>query len=62
MAARVLTIVDPPMRQTIAVAREALGAVLVWEPRRWVRDVPRDDVTERLREAIRSPRADHEDV
>lgn len=36
----VLTIADAPYAQTVAVARVALGAVLVWQPRRWVPDVP----------------------
>lgn len=40
MTATILRITDAPMRQTITIAREALNAVLVWEPTRWVRDVP----------------------
>lgn len=42
MTATFLRITDAPMRQTITIAREALDAVLVWEPVRWVRDVPAD--------------------
>ncbi len=62
MTATFLTIADAPMAQTVAIVREALDAVLVWEPRRWVREVPADPVTARLRDAVRNPRADHEDV
>jgi hypothetical protein len=40
VSARVLTIRDAPSAQTVAIAREALDAVLVWEPRRWLPDVP----------------------
>lgn len=40
MTAQFLTIRDAPFAQTVAIAREALDAVLVWEPRRWHRDVP----------------------
>lgn len=40
MTRNVLTIRDAPFAQTVAIAREALDAVLVWEPRRWHRDVP----------------------
>lgn len=62
MTATFLTIADAPLEQTVAIVRESLDAVLVWEPRRWVRDVPADAVTARLRDAVRNPRADHEDV
>lgn len=48
--------------QTVRVVREVTGQVLVWEPSRWVREVPADRVTARLRHAVRNPRADHEDV
>lgn len=40
MTAPILTIHDAPLPQTVAIAREALGAVLLWQPRRWVEDVP----------------------
>ena len=39
MTAPFLTIHDAPLPQTIAIAREALGAVLLWQPRRWVPEV-----------------------
>ena len=40
MTAPFLTIHDAPLPQTIAIAREALGAVLLWQQRRWVPEVP----------------------
>ena len=31
---------EAPWGQTVRVVREVTGQVLVWEPRRWVREVP----------------------
>lgn len=40
MTATFLTIHEAPLPQTVAIVRESLDAVLVWQPERWVRDVP----------------------
>lgn len=53
---------EPPLPQTVRVVRELTGRVLVWQPPRWVPDVPVDTVTDRLRASVRNPRADHEEV
>lgn len=34
------TVVEAPLPQTIRAVERLLGLALVWEPARWVRDVP----------------------
>lgn len=62
VVAPVLHISEPPFAETLAAIRRVFGPVPVvqWQPRRWVPE--ERNVTARLRDAIRNPRASHEDV